>query len=200
MRMKRDALIVLAAIAAAVGFLAIDLNAAQPGEWPQCRGPKSDGISTETGLLREWPKGGPPLLWKAKGIGSGYASVTIAGGRIFTMGDIGVGCNCLRIIQNDGKFAARQVYANKEMLNHHGGVLLVEDFLYGCSENGGLRCLELSTGKLLWRQPRPGNGAGGSLVCADGMLIHRDEFGGVALVKASPEGYELISHFQSDGP
>src|SRR5436190_960235 len=56
-------------------------------DWPQWRGPHRDGISPETGLLSEWPSDGPPLAWKATGIGHGYSSVSIAGSRIFTMGD-----------------------------------------------------------------------------------------------------------------
>lgn len=59
----------------------------KPGEWPQWRGPNRDGVSTETGLLKEWPKEGPKLLWEGKGAGRGYASLAISGGRIYTMGD-----------------------------------------------------------------------------------------------------------------
>lgn len=57
------------------------------GVWPQFRGPNRDGVSTETGLLKSWPKEGPPLLWQAKGAGRGYASLAIADGKIFTLGD-----------------------------------------------------------------------------------------------------------------
>jgi hypothetical protein len=41
-------------------------------DWPQWRGPKRDGLSTETGLLKQWPSGGPKLLWNVEGLGSGY--------------------------------------------------------------------------------------------------------------------------------
>src|SRR5213593_2231267 len=62
-------------------------------DWPQWRGPKRDAVSTETGLLKQWPAGGPKLLWKSnkgkgsKSVGTGYSSISIAGGRIFTAGD-----------------------------------------------------------------------------------------------------------------
>jgi outer membrane protein assembly factor BamB len=56
-------------------------------DWPQWRGPNRDSISTETGLLKEWTKEGPPLLWKANGLGIGYSTVSVVGGRIYTMGD-----------------------------------------------------------------------------------------------------------------
>src|SRR5436305_8654003 len=57
------------------------------GDWPQWRGPNRDNISTETGLLKQWPPNGPPLAWKSAGLGAGYSSVSVANGRIFTMGD-----------------------------------------------------------------------------------------------------------------
>ncbi len=55
--------------------------------WPQWRGPNRDDHSPDTGLLKTWPQGGPPLLWEAKGAGRGYASVAIAAGKLYTMGD-----------------------------------------------------------------------------------------------------------------
>src|SRR5947208_1763271 len=57
------------------------------GEWPQWRGPARDGHSADTGLLTEWPAGGPPLLWKTNGVGLGYSSVAVVDGRILTVGD-----------------------------------------------------------------------------------------------------------------
>lgn len=57
------------------------------GNWPQWQGPNRDGVSTETGLLKKWPKSGPPLLWTAKDLGIGYAGISIQNGQIFTMGE-----------------------------------------------------------------------------------------------------------------
>ncbi len=74
-------------------FLLGSLSAGAPapqatsGEWPQFRGPNRDAVSSETGLLKQWPKEGPKLLWEAKGAGRGYASVAISNGKIFTLGD-----------------------------------------------------------------------------------------------------------------
>jgi hypothetical protein len=56
------------------------------GDWPQWRGPNRDGISKETGLLKQWPENGPPLVWKAAGAGTGYSSLAISNGRIYTIG------------------------------------------------------------------------------------------------------------------
>jgi outer membrane protein assembly factor BamB len=60
---------------------------AAAGDWPQWRGPLRSGVSSETGLLKQWPAEGPALAWKATGIGGGYSSVAVAEGRIYTMGE-----------------------------------------------------------------------------------------------------------------
>ena len=49
------------------------------GDWPQWQGPDRTGISSETGLLREWPAAGPPVIWSAANLGNGYGSVAIEG-------------------------------------------------------------------------------------------------------------------------
>src|SRR5262245_25370277 len=61
-------------------------SAQTDGEWPQWRGSNRDGISKETGLLKQWPEGGPSLVWKATGAGGGYSSFAISKGRLYTMG------------------------------------------------------------------------------------------------------------------
>ena len=68
--------------------------AAVAADWPTWRGPKRDDISTEKNLLTEWPAGGPSLAWKTTGCGSGYSSVSVANGRVFTMGDTPEGSIC----------------------------------------------------------------------------------------------------------
>src|SRR5437762_14283863 len=71
-------------------------------DWPQWRGPHRDGISPDTGLLTEWPAGGPPLAWKANGIGRGFSTVSISGSKIFTMGD-GPETSFIYALDMDGK-------------------------------------------------------------------------------------------------
>lgn len=68
--------------------LAVAQVPAGPGEWPQWRGPNRDGVSEEKGLLKEWPKEGPPVAWRVDSVGTGYSSLTIKDGRIFTQGDL----------------------------------------------------------------------------------------------------------------
>ena len=56
------------------------------GDWPSWRGTGRTGVSTETGLLQEWPEGGPRQLWLSKEAGLGYSSFSVVDGRLFTMG------------------------------------------------------------------------------------------------------------------
>jgi outer membrane protein assembly factor BamB len=353
-----------------------------PSDWPQWRGPTPDNHSPDTGLLKEWPKDGPPLAWKASGIGRGYSSVSVGDKRIYTMGDAadggyvhalaldggkklwstkvgrpggnypgtrstptldgdrvyalgqwgdlvcleadtgklvwqknlekdfggkmmsgwgyaesvlvdgdkvvctpggpkgtilalnantgevvwrtkdftddaaysslvpteiggvrqyvqltdasvvgvaadsgkvlwradrkgetaviptpvvyneyvfvtsgyGVGCNLFRVTPGQGgKFSVKQVYANKDLTNHHGGVVRVGDFVYGTDERQ-LVCMNLLTGKVAWKDRSVGKG---SIVFADGMLYVRGEGneGTVALVEATPDGYREKGRF-----
>src|SRR6185503_10812115 len=79
------------------------------GDWPQWRGPNRDAIAPETDLLSEWPAGGPPLAWKTNGLGAGYSSLVVVGGRIFTIGDRDSSSFVLALDSSDG----RQVWAAK---------------------------------------------------------------------------------------
>ena len=59
---------------------------ARGADWFRWRGPNLDGISNETGWAANWPKDGPPVVWKAS-VGTGFSSMTVAGGRLYTMGN-----------------------------------------------------------------------------------------------------------------
>src|SRR5688572_4099149 len=69
-------------------------------DWPQWRGPDRNGISKDTGLLREWPRSGPTTVWTATQLGAGYGSVSVAGNRVFVQG--------MKEVVVDGKSKTRQ--------------------------------------------------------------------------------------------
>ncbi len=73
----------------ALALLSTSAFAQESFDWPQWQGPDRNAISRERGLLQAWPEKGPPLVWKAKGIGSGMGGVAISKGRIYTTGDSG---------------------------------------------------------------------------------------------------------------
>ena len=132
------------------------------GNWPQWRGPKRDGVSTDTGLLTEWPTDGPKLLWEAKGAGRGYASVAITGGRIYTMGDKlsedaeDTYATCFE--EAGGKL----VWKTKLSAPYNGGQpnwqgsrstpTVDGDQIYYMTPQGDLVCLKTSDGKEVWRK------------------------------------------------
>ena len=58
------------------------LSPVAAADWPQLQGPDRNAISKETGLLKEWPKDGPPLAWKTTALGGGDSAPSIAAGRI----------------------------------------------------------------------------------------------------------------------
>jgi len=81
------AAVLVAVLAAGVSGLSAAPRDERPAEWPEFHGPKRDRISTETGLLKQWPEGGPRLVWQYDACGTGYSGVAIAEGMIFTAGD-----------------------------------------------------------------------------------------------------------------
>jgi outer membrane protein assembly factor BamB len=115
-------------------------------------------------------------------------------GEVYVSSGYNSGCNLFKITSEDGKFSATQVYANKDMINHHGGVVLVGKYLYGFSDGKGWVCQDFETGKTMWMQQGIGKG---SIAFADGLLYLRSEgdAGTVAIIEASPDGYKEVSRF-----
>ena len=89
----------------------------------------------------------------------------------------------------DGKLKCKEEYTSKDMENHHGGVVLVGEHLYGYSDSKGWICQELKTGKVIWpEKDRIKNLGKGCATYADGHLYCFDEGKGtMALVEATPQ-------------
>jgi outer membrane protein assembly factor BamB len=118
-------------------------------DWPQWRGPHRDGISKERGLLDSWPDKGPPLLWQVNGLGSGYSSVAIAGGRIYTLGQRKGSAFLLALDQQTGK----EKWATPVGAGSPNSTPTVDgDLVFCLGRNGDLLCAESATGKPLWRK------------------------------------------------
>jgi len=79
-------------------------------DWPQWQGPDRNAISNESGLLKEWPKDGPPLAWKITGLGGGDSTPSVAAGRIFRISDRGDDQVIWALSEPDGK----EVWAMRE--------------------------------------------------------------------------------------
>ncbi|HTK73678.1 MAG TPA: PQQ-binding-like beta-propeller repeat protein [Gemmataceae bacterium] len=123
-------------------------------DWPQFRGPKRDAVSTETGLLKEWPKGGPPILWKQKGLGGGYSTPSVAGGRIYGMSFQGEDEVVWARDEATGDSRWTTRIAAKSRLDRGEGPrstpTLDDGRVYAVGVQGDLACLDASTGKLIW--------------------------------------------------
>src|SRR5215218_4136580 len=78
-------------------------ESASPFDWPQWQGPDRNAVSKETGLLREWPKDGPPLAWKVNGLGGGDGAPSVAAGWIFGMSNRGKDEVVWALSEADGK-------------------------------------------------------------------------------------------------
>jgi outer membrane protein assembly factor BamB len=89
------------------------------------------------------------------------------------------------------------VYENKVMKNHHGGVILVDGYLYGYSDGAGWVCQDFKSGEMVWNE-RDALGKG-AVAYADGMLYCVDEADGtVVLAEASPDGWKETGRFVLD--
>lgn len=122
---------------------------AAPGDWPTWRGPKRDGISTETGLLKQWPAGGPPLAWKTRGCGVGYSSVSVADGRVVTLGDGPDGLRVVAFSAADGKPLWESEVIGRPGGDFAGGKstpTIDEGLVYVIGQFGDLVCLEAKSG------------------------------------------------------
>jgi outer membrane protein assembly factor BamB len=130
--------------------------AAADADWPQWRGTNRDGVSPETGLLQSWPKEGPPLVWTATGLGTGYSSISIANGRIFTMGDVNRRQMMLAFSEADGTPLWSTPVSTPSYDDQHVGTRTTPtidgDFVYALGTDGDLVCLEAATGKERWRR------------------------------------------------
>src|SRR5947209_20107698 len=129
-------------------------------DWPQFRGPQRNGISQETGLLKEWPKQGPKLLWRLDGIGDGYGTPAVVGGRIFVISNRGMENEFIQALSvEDGKAIWTTRLGNVGNPGMQPSYPMARstptvegDKLYAESSDGDLACLDTASGKVLWRK------------------------------------------------
>lgn len=146
----------------AVGSSIADSARKGIADWPQFRGPNRDDHSPDTGLLKSWPSEGPPLVWQATGLGIGFTSVSVANGKIFTMGDrdnkdIGSTKKACFVIALDAE-NGRELWSRK--IGGPGGnypgprctPTIDGDLVYALGQFGDLVCLDASSGKLRWQK------------------------------------------------
>ncbi len=127
----------------------------QAGDWPQYRGPNRDGKSPETGLLQEWPETGPPLAWKAAGLGAGYSSVSVAAGRVYTMGDLGDGQYAIAVDDGSGEILWKTKVGEThkdQYLGPRSTPTVDGKRIYLETTGGDVFCLAAGDGAVVWKR------------------------------------------------
>lgn len=144
------------ALTPVVLLVAVPAFAADPGgfDWPQWRGPERTGVSQETGLLKEWPEGGPKLLWKATGLGEGYSTPSVSAGRIYLLGTQGTDEYMICLNEKDGSRVWDVKVGQKT-----GGYAapkstptIDDGHAYAVSSDGNLVCVAIDKGTIRWQK------------------------------------------------
>lgn len=133
---------------------AVITGAAADGDWPQWRGPDRTGVSSETGLLKQWPAGGPPVTWTVSGLGRGYGTVSVKGDRLYVQGTQGHSSAVFCLRRSDGsRVWVRPLGPTLDQDRGGGprGTPTVDgDVLFALSEAGDLASIRLGDGTIAW--------------------------------------------------
>ena len=132
------------------------------------------------------------LLWEVdfSGRTAVIPSPVVKGNNVYVTAGYGVGCAMVKISRQN---KAEEVYRNKVMVNHHGGVVLVGEHVYGYSDGKGWTCQDFATGEEVWADKALGKGG---VTYADGRLYCVEESKGtVVLAEASAAGWKEQGRF-----
>lgn len=135
------------------------------------------------------------FLWRDDSAANGTANCcapVATDGMVFTASGYGKGGSMVELSSHGGETSCLLAWHANKMQVHHGGLTLVEGYVYASSDSGGLTCLELKTGKMKWQNRSVGKG---SVTWVEGKLIVRSEQGPVACVAATPEEYRELGRF-----
>ncbi len=123
-------------------------------DWPKWLGPNGNGSSPETGLLTNWDKTKPKILWKVPG-GEGYSTVAVVGNRAYTLVQRGGKELVVCLDVKDGKQIWEQALAPEYKNNYGNGPrstpTIEGDRVYATSVSGPIACINAKTGKIIWQ-------------------------------------------------
>ena len=128
-------------------------------DWPQWRGPERNGISAETGLLQEWPKEGPKLLWQATDLDGGFSTPAVAGDRLYVLTSKGKTDEYLQARRiTDGKLVWSKRLGNvgpNQLVQYPGArstATIDGALVYALGSDGDLVCFKAADGAEVWRK------------------------------------------------
>ena len=143
------------------------------------------------------------LLWKVDVEGYRTAIIPtpiVKENIVYVTASYNSSCNSISLNKDGDTFKAETVYSNKNMLNHHGGVVLVNGHIYGFSEGSGWTCQEFKTGENVWSTGRTGEvtnfSKGAVLAVNDRLLLQEEKSGLLAVVAASTEGWKEFGRME----
>lgn len=124
-------------------------------DWTQWRGAARDGLSKETGLLKQWPADGPKKLWSFTNAGQGYSSFAVAGGKVFTLGTRDGSEILLALEAANGAelWTAKlgSILGNKWGDGPRGTPTVDGDRIYALGGDGTLVAVSAKDGREMWR-------------------------------------------------
>jgi len=146
-------------VTASVFCLNVLVGITYSSDWPQWRGPQRTGLSTETGLLKRWPEGGPTVLWQRDKLGAAYSSVAISGGRIFTQGNVDGKETLIALDEESGSPVWTHLpapdaggFTDRRGDGPRGTPTLENARLYAIGGKGDVSCLNAATGDEIWHK------------------------------------------------
>ena len=188
------------------------IGASAAEDWPQWRGPRRDGISAETGLLKQWPSSGPPLAWQSSGAGEGYSSFAVSGGRLYTLGARQGNEYVLAFDAASGKrlweVANGRRFENDRGSGPRSTPTVDGDRVYVFGSSGDMTVLDAATGKEFWTQNLLQKYGGSNiqwglsespLVLSDRIIVTPGGSGAAIVALKKTDG-SLIWKTQSDEP
>lgn len=170
-------------------------------DWPQWRGPKRDGISAERGLLKDWPAGGPLVVWRAAGAGTGYSSFSSAHGRLYTLGARDSTEYLMAYDAATGKKIWETAHGRRLSNDRGDGPRSTPtvdgDRLYTFGASGDMSVVDAATGKVFWKVNLIDKFGGSNIQwgLSESPLVLADR----VLVSPGGRGASIVALNKSDG-
>src|SRR5215468_7332372 len=154
-------------------FSLLLLMNARATDWPQWRGPNRNGLSTEK---VNWPDGGPKTIWRAQ-VGTGFSSISVSNGRVFTMGNADEKDTIWCLDAANGKPVWQHTYNSALNSQYYEGgpgatPTVHEGRVFTISKWGDVFCLDAQKGTIVWEHH----------LLKDGIHTNRWGFAGSPLI------------------